>query len=163
LSDGVINGVTIALDQDVFNPPSVFNYYSLDYTLPNTNLFAPEFAILTTGTALKRPNFIHQMFGPGPGGATGIIVIPNQTTTQNQIPCGTRVNLTRYLSLAQSDLTGTLLVDTLNRELMHGAMSAAVRNEILTAVQAVASNNPLRRTQTAIYLITTSSQYQVLR
>ncbi len=163
LSDGVINGVTIALDQDVFNPPSVFNYYSLDYTLPNTNLFAPEFAILTTGTALKRPNFIHQMFGPGPGGATGITVIPNQTTTQNQILCGTRVNLTRYLSLAQSDLTGTLLVDTLNRQLMHGAMSPAVRNEILTAVQAVMSSNPLRRTQTAIYLITTSSQYQVLR
>ncbi|MDQ3713288.1 MAG: DUF1800 domain-containing protein, partial [Acidobacteriota bacterium] len=69
LSDGIINGVTIALDQDVFNPPSVFNYYSLDYTLPNTNLFAPEFAIMTTGTALKRPNFIHQMFGPGTGGA----------------------------------------------------------------------------------------------
>ena len=163
LSDGVINGVTIALDQDVFNPPSVFNYYSLDYTLPNTNLFAPEFAILTTGTALKRPNFIHQMFGPGTNGATGITTVQNQTITQNQIPCGTRVNLTRYLTLAQSDLTGTLLVDTLNRELMHGAMSPVVRNEILTAVQAVASNNPLRRTQTAIYLITTSSQYQVLR
>ncbi|MBA3599747.1 MAG: DUF1800 domain-containing protein [Acidobacteria bacterium] len=163
LSDGVINGATIALDQDVFNPPSVFNYYSLDYTLPNTNLFAPEFAILTTGTALKRPNFIYQMFGPGTNGATGITIIQNQTITQNQIPCGTRVNLTRYQSLAQSDLTGTLLVDTLNRELMHGAMSPAVRNEILTAVQAVASNDSLRRTQTAIYLITTSSQYQVLR
>ncbi|MDQ3713335.1 MAG: hypothetical protein M3388_14105, partial [Acidobacteriota bacterium] len=135
----------------------------LDYTLPNTNLFAPEFAIMTTGTALKRPNFIHQMFGPGTGGAAGITVNQNQNQNQNSIPCGTKVNLTTYQSLAQSDLTGTLLVDTLNRELMHGAMSPAVRNEILNAVQAVASNNPLRRTQTAIYLITTSSQYQVSR
>jgi len=46
-SDGVINGITLNLDQDVFNPPSVFNYYPMDYSIPNTNLAAPEFAIMT--------------------------------------------------------------------------------------------------------------------
>ena len=60
LSDGVINGITIGLDQDVWNPPSVFNYYP-----PITRLPVPtsrsEYAIMTTGTTLKRPNFVNQM------------------------------------------------------------------------------------------------------
>jgi hypothetical protein len=102
------------------------------------------------------------MIGPGAGGATGIPVF-NNTLSPTYTPCGTRVSLDRYQPLAQSDLSGQLLVDTLNRELMHSAMSSAMRNEILTAVQAVSSTNPLKRTQTAVYLITTSSQYQVQR
>jgi hypothetical protein len=46
---------------------------------------------------------------------------------------------------------------------MHGSMSAAVRGDILTAVQAVASTNTLKRARTAFYLVTTLSQYQVQR
>jgi len=47
--------------------------------------------------------------------------------------------------------------------MMHGAMSAQMKSTILTAVQAVASTNSLLRAQTAIYLVATSSQYQVQR
>jgi uncharacterized protein (DUF1800 family) len=32
-SDGILNSVTIPLDQDVFNPPTVFNYYPMDYII----------------------------------------------------------------------------------------------------------------------------------
>ena len=154
LSDGVINGVTLNLDQDVFNPPTVFSYYTFEYILPNTNLYAPEFNIMTTGTALKRPNLINQfVFG------TGIPV-----NSVNNIPLGTSISVARYQPLAVSDPSGAQLVDTLNRELMHGSMSAAVRTQILNAVQAVnVADGGLKRTRTAIYLVTTAPQYQVLR
>lgn len=153
LSDGVLNAVTLPLDQDVFNPPSVFNYYPMDYVLPNTTLNAPEFGIFSTGTALKRPNFVNDfVFG------VGVAV----NGTQN-IPCGTRIDLSRLQTISSADTTGALLVDTLNREMMHSSMSAAVRGHILLAVQAVSSADHLKRTRTALYLVATSSQYQVQR
>jgi uncharacterized protein (DUF1800 family) len=40
-SDGILNLATIPLDQDVYNPPSVFNYYPMDYIIPTTNLSGP--------------------------------------------------------------------------------------------------------------------------
>jgi uncharacterized protein (DUF1800 family) len=157
LSDGVINSVTSNLDQDVFNPPSVFNYYPMDYSIPNTNLAAPEFAIMTTGTALKRPNLINQFVF----NANGVGLTANNfalaTTT------GTSISWARYQPLAVSDPTGALMVETLNRELLNGSMSADVRTQMVNAVQAVPSTNPLKRTQTALYLLLTSSQYQVQR
>lgn len=150
-SDGVLNGSTLVLDQDVFNPPSVFNYYPLTYTLQNTDLHAPEFGIFSTGTALKRPNFVNQMvFG------TGIVPTVNA-------PCGTKIDVSRWQSLASTDASGGLLVDTINREILHGSMSPQVRTHILTAVQAVAPTDSLKRARTALYLVATSPQFQVQR
>jgi uncharacterized protein (DUF1800 family) len=150
-SDGALNGVTTVLDQDVFNPPSVFNYYPLTYTLQNTALHAPEFGIFSTGTALKRPNFVNQM------------VFGNGITPTGDAPCGTRIDLSRWQSLASADASGALLVDTMNTEILHGSMSAPVRGHILQAVQAVAADNPLKRARTALYLTATSPQFQVQR
>ncbi len=150
-SDGVLNGSTLVLDQDVFNPPSVFNYYPLDYTLQNTNLHAPEFGIFSTGTALKRPNFVNQMiFGAG-------------IARTGDAPCGTKIDLSRWQSLASSDASGALLVNTINTEILHGSMSPQVRGHILTAVQAVAPTDSLKRARTALYLVATSAQFQVQR
>jgi uncharacterized protein (DUF1800 family) len=163
-SDGVINGISQPLDQDVFNAPNVFNYYSMEYIIPGTPLNGPEFGIFSTGTALKRPNFINQMSPPGSTSATaGILAVTGSAANPTSIPCGTRIDLSRLQALAAADTTGAALVDTLNRELMHGSMSAAVRNDILTAVQAVASTNTLKRARTAYYLVTTLTQYQVQR
>ncbi|HEX8736904.1 MAG TPA: DUF1800 family protein [Pyrinomonadaceae bacterium] len=163
LSDGMINSVTFTLDQDVYNPPSVFNYYPMDYTIPNTPLSGPEFGIFSTGTALKRPNFVHQMIGPGTGGGNGITVVNNQQAA-NYTPCGTRIDLLRLQQLSTSDPTGAALVDTLNREMMHGAMSTQMRNYIMTAVQAVTANDAgLKRARTAVYLVATAPQFQVQR
>jgi uncharacterized protein (DUF1800 family) len=163
-SDGVINGVTLTLDQDVFNPPTVFNYYPMDYTIPNTPLAGPEFGIFSTGTALKRPNFINQMAPPNSTSTTqtGILISANNNEFTN-IPCGTRIDISRMQTLAGADTTGQTLVDTLNREIMNGSMSAQMRQQILTAVQAAGTADTLRRARTAIYLVATSSQFQVQR
>ncbi len=157
-SDGVINGITLTLDQDVYNPPSVFNYYQMDYSIPNTNLSGPEFGIFSTGTALKRPNFVNQMVFPAANARTGI-----QINTAQNIPCGTMITLTRLQTIAAADLTGGLLVDTLNKEIMHGSINGLVRNEIMTAIQAVSPADTLKRARTALYLVATSSQFQVQR
>jgi len=162
-SDGVINGITQTLDQDVFNPPTVFNYYPMDYVIPQTPLSGPEFGIFSTGTALKRPNFVNQMAPPNSAGTTGILAVTNTAAVPTNFPCGTRIDLSRLQALAASDTTGGALLDTLNRELMHGSMSAPVRNELLTAIQNVAAANTLKRARTAFYLVTTLNQYQVQR
>jgi hypothetical protein len=47
--------------------------------------------------------------------------------------------------------------------MMHGAMSAAMHDSIVAAVEAVATTNPLLRARQAAYLVGTSSQYQVQR
>lgn len=165
LSDGVINPATAPLEQDAFNAPTVFNYYPFDYILPGTNLNAPEFGIFSTGTALKRPNFINQMTPPGSPGLPGGIpaINPNLPNLANHIPCGTRIDLTRLQTLSEADATGGQLVDTLNKELLHGLMSAVMRTEILNAVQQVGANNHVKRARTALYLVATSPQYQVQR
>jgi hypothetical protein len=78
-------------------------------------------------------------------------------------PTGTGIDITDLVFLATIDPSGNWLVDELNTRMMHGSMSPAMKSTILPAVTAVASNNPTLRTQTAIYLIATSSQYQVQR
>jgi uncharacterized protein (DUF1800 family) len=150
-SDGALNSSTIVLDQDVFNAPSVFNYYPLTYTLQNTDLRAPEFGIFSTGTALKRPNFVNQ------------IVFGNGIPLSADAPCGTKINISRWQTLAAADLSGALLVDTMNTEIMHGSISPTVRGHILTAVQAITSTDSLKRARTALYLVATSPQFQVQR
>ena len=79
------------------------------------------------------------------------------------IPNGTSINFTEIQALAAADTTSNRLLDELNTKMMHGTMSAQNRSTILTAVNAVAATDPLTRAKTAIYLVATSSQYQVQR
>ena len=150
-SDGYVNPQISTLGQNTFYSPTVFNYYMPDYTIPGTAVNGPEFGLMTTGTAIARANFMNTfVFSRVNGGSTNA-------------PLGTSINLTEMQALATADTTGNRLVDTLNTKMMHGTMSAQMKSTILTAVQAVASTNSLLRTQTAIYLVATSSQYQVQR
>jgi len=157
-SDGVLASTPFSytndLGQNLFNPPTVFSYYPADYGLPGTNLFGPEFGLLDTSTTYKRANFVNTLFLANSG--NGIpISNPNR-------PQGTQVNYSTYQALAGSPQQ---LVDALNDRLMHGTMSPAMNANIVAAVTAITNANATtqaqQRTQTAIYLIATSSQYQV--
>jgi hypothetical protein len=172
-SDGVLNLLgTLPLDQEVFLPPSVFNYYPMDYYIPGTNLSGPEFGIFSTGTALKRPNLVNLFTAPNNNPATpGVPLNANQTINQgvavipnpNYAPCGTRIDLTRLQTLAANDPTGEQLVDLLNIELLHRSMSPAMRGDVLNGVVGIPASNPVKRARTALYLIATSPQFQVQR
>ncbi len=150
LSDGDVNRFPANMAQSLFFSPTVFNYYPPNYIVPGTALLGPEFAIFNTGTAISRANFGNSMvFGQIN------VALPNT-------PNGTRLDFTEMQALAAMDTTtNTPLLDTLNQRMMHGAMSAQMRSTINTAVNAVVTTDPLTRAKTAVYLIVTSSQYQV--
>ena len=149
-SDGYVNQIISPMGQSTFFSPTVFNYYSPDYTIPGTALNGPEFNILTTGTAIARANFINT-------------IVFSRINVSALAPSGTSINLAEMQAVAAADTSSNQLLDALNTRMMHGAMSASMRNTILTAVQTVSSTNTLLRVQTAIYLIATSSQYHVQR
>src|SRR5262249_8123455 len=77
-SDGYLNPQTVPMSQDIYRPPTVFSYFSPDAQLPgSTTIGAPEFAIMTSYTSLKRANFVNQMtLGGGIGVSTNA---PNGT------------------------------------------------------------------------------------
>ena len=66
-------------------------------------------------------------------------------------------------AFAEADRVGNRLMDTLNLKMMHGTMTAQMRGTIQNAVLTVPASNPLLRAQRAVYLVVTSSQYQVQR
>ncbi|MCU1291140.1 MAG: hypothetical protein JWN60_3369 [Acidobacteria bacterium] len=149
-SDGVVAGLAGAMAQNPFYSQTVFNYYSPDYVIPGTALLGPEFNIMTTGTAISRANFANTM-------------VYSRVNVSETAPLGTSIDLSEMQALAASDATGNRLLDALNQKMLRGTMSANMRNAISTAVQAVPASTPLARAQQAVYLIATSSQYQVQR
>ncbi len=146
LSDGNINRFPSGLAQNTFNPPTVFNYYSPDYVIPGTSLLGPEFAIFNTGTAIGRANLGNSL-------VYGVANVALPDT-----PNGTRLYLAELQAIAAADTTSNQLLDVLNQRLMHGRMSSPMRSRILTAVNAVASTDPLGRARAAVYLVLTSLQ-----
>jgi uncharacterized protein (DUF1800 family) len=161
VSDGVLvtnspNSYSNAMGQAIFNPPTVFSYFPADFGLPGTNYFGPEYGILDTSTTYQRTNFMNTLFLAN--GGNGIpISNPNR-------PAGTQLNYSSYQAMATNPQQ---LVDALNVRLMHGTMSPAMNANIVATVTAITNANAttqaLQRTQTAIYLIASSAQYQVER
>jgi len=159
-SDGVLASTPFSytndLGQNLFNPPTVFSYYPADFSLPGTSLFGPEFGLLDTSTTYKRTNFMNTLFLANSGNGIPISGVNR--------PSGTQVNYSTYQALAGNPQQ---LVDALNARLMHGTMSQPMNAKIVATVSAItnadATTQAQQRTQTAIYLIASSSQYQVER
>ena len=160
-SDGYLlgRGEYTGMGQIPFQSPTVFNYYPPSYVIPGTAMLGPEFALMTTGTAIQRTNFINRFtFTPIPVA----VAAPNA-------PNGTSLDFSDLQALAAADTTGNSLVDELDRRMMHSTMSATMKSTILTAVTSVTVSNPPTATQTldrvrqAVYLVGTSSQWQVQR
>lgn len=147
-SDGYLNPQTSPMGMDVFRPASVFSYYSPFGAAPGTGgLRGPEFGILSTATALRRANFVNT-------------IVFSRIATSANAPAGTSLDLAPLQALANDP---NALVDTLNDRVLHGTMSSDMRSAIVRAVSAVAAANTLKRARTALYLVLTSSQYQVER
>ena len=135
-----------AMGEDIYNPASVFNYFSPFYGVPGTGgLVGPEFEINNPNNALLRENLIGGFFAQ------------YSNPVQNFGP-GTLVDLTSFLPLASTPAT---LVNALDLTLTHGTMPAAMKQMIVTAVTAEAPVGALYQVQTACYLILTSSYYNV--
>jgi uncharacterized protein (DUF1800 family) len=138
-TDGsVLNDYTSSMRQDVFNPPTVFNYYPPNYKTLATQVYGPEFKLQVTPTALARANFINDIL--------------------NGFVTNTTVDLTPWSNVAADPAA---LVALMNEQLMHGAMSDQMKQAITTAVASVGANDLAGRAGAGLYLTLTSSQYQV--
>jgi uncharacterized protein (DUF1800 family) len=157
-SDGAISTCTNCSrdqGQEIFKPPTVFSYFPQDYDAPpaSAGLLGPEFGIMDATTSLKRANFMNTVI------FSNIAIACS--TTSCYTPNGTSIDLTELQQLAPNPAN---LVDRLNRLLMHGTMSDQMRQSIVDAVNAVSpSTDTLKRARWALYLVATSSQYQVQR
>ena len=152
LSDGVLAIETSAMGQVAFVAPTVFNYYAPDYIVPGASFNGPEFALFTTGTAVARVNFGNKM-----------IFNRIDPDVESHITAGTSLSLAEMQSFAESDASGNRLMDALNLKLMHGTMTPQMRETILKCRADRSCIQPLLRAQRAVYLVITSSQYQVQR
>jgi len=124
-------------DQEPMNPPSVFNFYPPNFVIPETSLLGPEFQIFNSSTAIARANFVNDaVYG----------TIGKTMST----------DLSYYLTFASNP---DQLVDTLGQVMMHGQMSPEMRSAVVGVVSAIPDNT--RRVKAAMYLIASSSQYQV--
>ncbi|HEY8563411.1 MAG TPA: DUF1800 family protein [Pyrinomonadaceae bacterium] len=151
-SDGVLTTETGAMGQVVFMAPSVFNFYPPDYVVPGTSFKGPEFALYTTGTAVTRANF-----------ANTIIFSRISVNPERRVTAGTSIDLAEMQSFAQADPSGDLLLEMLDLRMMHNIMSPQMRETIRNVIQTIPASDPLLRARRAVYLVATSSQYQVQR
>jgi hypothetical protein len=137
--------VVAAMGQDIFNPASVFNYYSPGYTVAGTGgLKGPEFQIYNPNASILRENVVAQFFSQ----------YSNPVASNGP---GTSADLTPFLALAASPAT---LVSALDLTFTHGTMPAAMKQIVVNAVSQD-SGGALHRVETACYLILTSNYYNV--
>jgi hypothetical protein len=162
-SDGVLGSrsstdFTGSLDQPIFQPPTVFSYYQSGYEVPGTKILGPAFGILSTTTTLRRANNINTLIYSGVSSNT------SPTAGSPDRPRGTSIDIANLEALAGNPID---VVNALDALLLHGTMNPQMRTSIITAMNAINDANVTTRNQkrarAAVYLVATSSQYDVQR
>jgi uncharacterized protein (DUF1800 family) len=126
------------MEQNVFYPATVFNFFPPISPIPGTTLNGPEFAIFDTNSSLARANFINDVVY----GAVG---------------SNTKFELSPVIGAGTPDQ----MLDWLNTMFLHGTMPDTMRQNILAAVNTVDASDAKGQAKAAIYLVTSSSMYQV--
>lgn len=162
-SDGVLGNrsgtdFTGTLDQPIFQPPTVFSYYQPGYEVPGTKILGPAFGILSTTTTLRRANDINTLV------FNGVSSNSTPTAASPDRPRGTSIDIANLEALAGNPVD---VVNALDALLLHGTMHPQMRTSIITALNAINDANVTtrhqKRARTAVYLVATSSQYDIQR
>jgi hypothetical protein len=141
-SNGLTSRAT-ALNQTIFAPASVFNYYSPGYRIP---------ADLAGGLSVGGPEF--QLDSP----ATGVgRVNLAQTLAFTNLGAGTVIDYTALSNLATNPDS---LLDAVSNTFLYGRMPTAMRMQIMGAI--TATTDKLTRARTAVFLTLSSSYYSVV-
>ncbi|MDZ7814146.1 MAG: DUF1800 family protein [Ideonella sp.] len=142
------------LQQHLFRPASVFNFYPPDFPVAGTTLRGPAFGIHNANTGIQRLNFLTYLLfwnGSGPDNS-----VPGAT--------GTRISTTAFEADAGQS---SVLVDRLAGLCCGTRLSPSARAEVLRAVDSIAAdakNNPgwaRDRVLQAAYLLWASPAHQV--
>jgi len=137
-TDNGINNKASLLGQNLFRAPSVFSYFSPQYRLESGQP-APEFQIYTTQTAASRNDVI----------TSAIYGKLDSTTT---------LDLSRFVQAAS---TTSGLLDAISYTFLHHSMSSALQQAAAGAADA--AGTPKGRAQAALYVVLSSSEYQVIQ
>jgi uncharacterized protein (DUF1800 family) len=129
---------TTELNQDLFYAPSVFSYFS-PQARTEKGLLGPEFQIYSTQTAADRGDIINSaIYGALDG--------------------GTKVNLAPF---TQYGANTDALLDYISYVFLHHSMSSALQQQATDAVNA--QTTPAAKAQAALYVVLTSSEYQIVQ
>lgn len=147
-TDGVgLSDRTATLGQRVYTPPSVFNYYPAEFTIPGSPLAGAEFGIHNTASAVARSNLVYTLLYSG---IAANPTVPNAT--------GTRIDTSLFEGLAA---TPVAMVDKMNHLLLGGRLPAVARDIIVQSVAQVPATNKVGRARMGLYLIASSYYFQV--
>ncbi|HUP03059.1 MAG TPA: DUF1800 domain-containing protein [Bryobacteraceae bacterium] len=141
-SSNSLPGQANTLGQNVYYPPTVFNYFSPKYSFNTgsgtaiTSVNSPEFQLLSGASAILRTSFVNTLVYGGIGGVT--------------------LDWT-----ALEALTPAQMVAAADQALLGGRLTAQDTAAILSAVNA--QTTAKAKAQAAVYLVASSSQYQVER
>ena len=133
-------GYASAMGQNLFYPPTVFNYFQLLHRIQveGRDLSAPEFEILTPSNALARVNFV-------------------DAVAYQRLSPSVTIDLVPWMNLAS--VHRWYLTEALNRTLFYGRMPEEMRDKILIALDAASDSGAAA--QAALYLAASSPLYQV--
>jgi uncharacterized protein (DUF1800 family) len=126
------------MEQNVFYPPTVFNYFPPVNPIQGSALNGPEFAIYDSVSSIERINFINNAVDGAIGSNTHLDFSP-------VINAGSPAQMMAWL----------------NTLFLHGTMPDQMNTIILGAVNAVDPTNITGQAKAVIYLVTSSSMYQV--
>jgi uncharacterized protein (DUF1800 family) len=132
---------TTSQGEEVFRPPSVFNFFPPDYQVPGMAVLGPEFALETTASTMQKLNVAS--------------MIASNRLAYMQID----MTPTSPLGLLAVSSNNALL-DELSKLFLHGQMSASMRTAILNTIAPVTDVG--QRVRLAVYLVISSSQYKVV-
>jgi uncharacterized protein (DUF1800 family) len=124
------------MGQNLFNSASVFSYFSPQNRITG-GLLGPEFQIYSTQTAADRANIV----------STALYGTLDSTTTLNLAPFVVR--------------SGTDLINYISYVFLHSSMSASLNQAATDAANA--QSTATARAQAALYVVLTSSEYQVVQ
>ena len=135
-----------SMGEDLFNGPSVFNYYSPGFVVGETGgLLGPEFQIDNPNSAVLRENVVANLFN-------------SYSNPMLSDGSGTVIDLTPFLPLASNPAA---LVSAIDLTLTQGVMPQGLKTIIVNAVTADQLQSPLHQVETAAYLTLISSYYNV--
>ena len=149
---GTTGLVTIStnLGQNIFYPPTVFNYYAPDYKITDgqtrISANAPEFQLMSGATAMSRMDVWNTLAF---GRMTGVSIDPILLQWQNM------------LGLRPTTASESAMVDAVYSTIVGGATPVALKNNVLASFKNL--RTPKSMVSTAVYLIGSNWSNQVVR
>jgi uncharacterized protein (DUF1800 family) len=127
-----------SMKQDVYDAPSVFNFYPPSYKPQGYTLLGPEFKILDSPALASRLNFAWDF-------------------TNGGLPGRTQPNFKALVAAAADNAT---LIATLDRNLLHGTMPDGLKSTIAGALTA-SGGSAQERAMLALYLVAASPAFNI--